>query len=401
MSLTDPAVRNAKAASKAQKLYDEKGLFLLIPPTGGKLWRFKYRFGGKEKLFALGAYPEVSLKEARAGRDDARALLRQGVDPAEKRKAEKASSSGEGIFEAVAREWLPKQNWTPGHRRTVEMRLHNYILPWIGSQPVNEISAPDVLSLLRPLEAKGSLETAHRVKCICGQVFRYAIATGRAQRDPSADLRGAIAPAVPKNMAAITDPKQIGGLLRAIDGYQGHFITACALKLAPLVFVRPGELRHAEWQEFDFVGAAWRIPAEKMKMKSPHIVPLSSQAVAVLEELHHLTGHGRYVFPSLRTNARPMSDNTILAALRRMGYPKDEMTGHGFRAMASTILHEQGWPSAVIERQLAHQERNKVKAAYNHAEHMPERKKMMQAWADYLDALKAGAKIIPIRQGVA
>lgn len=390
MSLTTVKIHNARATEKPLKLFDGKGLFLLVTPTGGKWWRFKYRFGGKEKLLSLGIYPEVGLKEARSDRDDARALLRQGIDPGAKRKAEKITQTGEGSFNAVAREWLPKQNWTPGHRRTVEMRLNNYILPWLGNQPVNEISAPDVLALLRRLESRDIIETAHRVKQICGQVFRYAIATGRAERDVTADLKGAITAPSSKRMATITDPRQITGLLRAIDGYQGHFISLCALKLAPLVFVRPGELRHAEWTEFDLEGATWRIPGKKMKMKQPHIVPLSRQAVEILKELRPLTGKGKYVFPSLRTSTRPMSNNTVLAALRRMGYAKEEMSGHGFRAMASTILHEQGWPSAIIERQLAHQERSKVKAAYNHAEHLPDRRRMMQAWADYLDMLKSG-----------
>lgn len=391
MSLTDPAVRNAKAADKPLKLYDERGLFLLVTPAGGKWWRLKYRFGGKEKMLALGTYPEVSLKKARKSRDDARTLLRDGIDPGEKKKAEKISTSGEGTFEAVAREWLSRQGqWTEGHRRTVELRLKNYVFPWLGGKPINEIFAPEVLSVLRRQESRGALETAHRVKAICGQVFRYAIATGRAERDPSADLKGAIASPTPKRMAAITDPRQVGGLLRAIYGYEGLLPTICALKLAPLVFVRPGELRHAEWSEIDFDDAVWRIPAEKMKKRHPHVVPLSRQSIEILKELQPLTGGGNYVFPSLRTPTRPMSNNTVLTALRRMGFPKDEMSGHGFRAMASTILHEQGWPSEIIERQLAHQERNKVKAAYNHAQHLPERRRMMQAWADYLDRLVAG-----------
>jgi len=398
MALTNPTIRNTKAENKPLKLFDGAGLFLLVTPTGGKWWRFKYRFGGKEKLLSLGTYPQVSLKEARELRDEAKKLLRNNIDPSLERKAAKLTESGHDSFATVAHEWFSKMSkvWVPRHSETIIKRLESYVFPSIGKRPINSISAPELLAILRKLEARGTVETAHRVKQICGQVFRYAIATGRAERDPSADLKGALTPAKAKHMASITDPSKVGGLLRAIDSYQGTFVVKCALKLAPLLFVRPGELRHAEWQEFDLDRSEWRIPAEKMKMKSPHIIPLSKQAVSLLREIHPLTGNGKYVFPSIRTNSRPMSDNTILAALRRMGFPKDEMSGHGFRAMASTILHEQGWPSAIIERQLAHQERNKVKAAYNHAEHLPERKKMMQAWANYLDALKQGAEIIPL-----
>ncbi|MDP1845501.1 MAG: site-specific integrase, partial [Candidatus Moranbacteria bacterium] len=302
--------------------------------------------------------------------------------------------------EAVAREWFKKMStvWVPRHAETIIRRLESYVFPQLGQRPINEVTAPELLAMLRKLEAQGTVETAHRVKQICGQVFRYAIATGRTDRDPAADLRGALTPAKPKRMASITDPKGAAGLLRAIDGYHGSFVTACALKLAPLVFVRPGELRQAEWSEIDLEAAEWRIPADKMKMKSPHIVPLSRQAIDILREIHQLTGNGKYVFPSLRTGSRPMSNNTVNAALRRMGFSKEEMTGHGFRSMASTLLNEQGWNRDAIERQLAHAERNKVRAAYNYAEFLPERRKMMQAWADYLDDLKAGAKIIPFRQ---
>jgi len=400
MPLTDPAIRNAKADTKPVKLFDSGGLFLLVTPTGGKWWRFKYRFGGKEKLLSLGTYPQVSLKDAREKRDDAKKLLRNHADPAAERQAVKQAESGKGSFEAVAREWFSKfsQSWVPRHAKTIQQRLDNHILPNLGQRQINEVTAPVLLAVLRKIEAQGYIETAHRVKQICGQIFRYAIATGRAERDPAADLKGALPPAKSKCMASIIDPKGVGGLLRAIDDYKGSIVTQCALQFAALTFVRPGELRHAEWEEIDLDAAEWRIPAEKMKMKSPHIVPLSKQAVSVLNKIQPLTGQGRYVFPSERTRARPMSENTVNAALRRMGYTKEEVTGHGFRSMASTLLHEQGWRSEVIERQLAHQERNKVKAAYNHAEHLAERKKMMQAWADYLDALKAGAKIIPFRQ---
>lgn len=393
MSLTDTAIRNAKPTDKPYKLSDEKGLYLLVNQAG-KYFRFDYRFAGKRKTLALGVYPDVKLKEAREKLQDARKLLANEIDPAYHRKVKKlvqAEQAGNS-FESVALEWFAKNKavWTEGHSRTIIQRLQGNVLPWLGERPIAEISAPEILTVLRRIEDRGAIETAHRIKQICGQVFRYAIATGRAERDPSADLRGALPPTKPKHMATITDPKKIGELLRAIDGYEGHLITRCALQLAPLVFVRPGELRQAEWAEIDLDGAEWKIPAEKMKMRSPHIVPLSRQSLAILREIEPLTGRGRYVFPSLRTAARPMSNNTILAALRRMGYAKDEMSGHGFRAMASTILHERGWSSDLIEKQLAHAERNSVKAAYNHAQLLPDRRRMVQSWADYLDALKSG-----------
>jgi len=391
MSLTDTAIRNVKAKEKPYKLSDEKGLYLLVNKAG-KYFRFDYRYAGKRKTLALGVYPDVKLIDAREKRDEARKLLLNDVDPAQYRKETKVLQKEHvaNSFEAVAREWFTKNNhiWTEGHSKTIIRRLDLNIFPWLGTRPVASITAPELLAVLRRIESRGALETAHRVKQICGQVFRYAIATGRAGRDPSADLRGALPPRKPKRMSTITDPEQIGGLLRAIDGYEGHLITRCALRLAPLVFVRPGELRQAEWQEIKFEQADWKIPAEKMKMGSPHIVPLATQALELLKEIEPLTGRGRYVFPSLRTTERPMSNNTVLAALRRLGYAKEEMSGHGFRAMASTVLHEQGWASDVIERQLSHTERNSIKAAYNHAQHLPERRKMMQAWANYLDSLK-------------
>lgn len=398
--LTDTKVRTIKPAEKPQKLFDGGGLFLLVTPTGGKLWRLKYRFGGIEKLLSLGAYPQTSLADARQKRDQASALMANGVDPNDTKKAQKAASTQETeTFEVVAREWYAKfsPSWAASHSNKIIRRLELYVFPWLGAKPIKSITAPDLLSALRRIEAKGTLETAHRTQQNCGQVFRYAVATGRAERDPSGDLRGAIPPANGKHMATITDPKEIAGLLRSIDDYRGSIVTRCALQLAPLVFVRPGELRQAEWSEFDLEAAEWRIPAEKMKAGVLHIVPLSRQALEVLQEIHPLTGNDRYVFPSPRTGSRPMSSNAILSALRRMGYAKEEMSGHGFRSMASTLLNEQGWNRDAIERQLAHAERNNVRAAYNYAEFMPERKKMMQAWADYLVGIKAGTKIIPIR----
>jgi integrase len=400
--LSETKVRTVKPKEKPQKLFDGGGLFLMVTPAGGKLWNFKYRFEGKEKKQAFGAYPYVSLAEARQKREKAKALLAKGVDPSDTRKAQKDAATQETeTFEVVAREWHLKfsSSWAKSHANKIIRRLELYIFPWLGDQPIKSISAPELLTVLRRIESRGILETAHRAHQNCSQVFRYAVATGRAERDPSGDLRGAIPPASSKHMATITDPKEIAALLRSIDAYKGSIVTRCAMKLAPLVFVRPGELRHAEWSEINFDTAEWRIPAEKMKAKTLHIVPLSKQTIDVLQEIQPLTGDGKYVFPSPRTNKRPMSDNAVLSALRRMGYAKEEMSGHGFRSMASTLLNEMGWNRDAIERQLAHAERNSIRAAYNYAEFMPERKRMMQAWADYLEALKFRAKIIPLAAG--
>ena len=400
--LTVTQIRNTKAADKPLRLFDGGGLYLEVSTTGARYWRMKYRHGGKEKLLALGVYPAVSLIEARSKRDAARDVLRDGRDPSAERKADKrrAQLATEDTFEAIAREWLGLQERklaaaTFGKAKTM---LETLAFPWLGAMPIATITAPDLLAVLKRIEARGAHETAHRMKARCGQVFRYAIATGRATRDPAADLRGALAPVVSRNHASITDPGRVAELLRAIEGYSGQHATRCALKLSPLVFVRPGELRHAEWAEIDFDAAEWRIPAGKMKMGEEHIVPLSTQAVAILRDLHPLTGHGRYLFPGERSASRPMSENTVNAALRRLGFDKDTMTGHGFRAMASTRLNELGWKPDVIERQLAHAERNKVRAAYNRAQYMEERRTMMQAWADYLDALRTGANVVPIRK---
>ena len=398
MPLTDPAIRNAKPRERPYKLGDAGGLFLLVTPAGAKWWRLKYRFGGKAKLLSLGVYPEVGLKQARAKRDEDRKRLAAGIDPSMARKAEKAARGGEDSLEAVAREWHAKYAplWVPSHAEKIIRRLERDVFPWLGARPVGAVTAPELLTALRRIESRGALELAHRAHQNLGRVFHYAIATGRAERNPAADIRGALPPGKGKHHAAITEPKAIGGLLRAIDGYQGSCITQCALRLAPLTFVRPGELRKAEWSEIDLEAAEWRIPAERMKMRAIHIVPLSDQALASLRELHPLTGSGHYVFPGLRTPSRPMSENTVNAALRRLGYAKDEMTGHGFRSMASTLLNEQGWHRDAIERQLAHGERDAVRAAYNYAEHLPERRRMMQAWADYLAGLKTGAEVVPL-----
>ncbi len=396
MALTDTTIRNTKPGEKPVKLFDGGGLYLLVQPNGARWWRFDYRHDGKRRTLSMGIYPEAGLKQARARRDEARKLLAAGIDPSAARKAQKIAEADS--FEAVAREWHAKRapGWAPGHAGKIIGRLEKDVFPWLGARPVGDITARELLDVLRRIEARGAIEAAHRAHQNCGKVFRYAIATGRAERDPAADLRGALPPVKEKHHAAITEPKAVGELLRAIDGYRGSFVTQCALRLAPLLFVRPGELRKAEWAEIALMSAEWRIPAERMKMKTPHIVPLSRQALAVLHELRPLTGNGRYVFPGLRTPTRPMSENTVNAALRRLGYAKDEMTGHGFRSMASTLLNEQGWHRDAIERQLAHGERDAVRAAYNYAEHLPERRRMMQAWADYLDGLKNGAEVVPL-----
>jgi len=406
MPLTNTAIKNVKPGDKTLRLFDGGGLYLEVAPSGGKWWRLKYRFDGKEKRISLGVYPDVSLKDARQRRDDARKLLANSTDPGANRKAVKASKTeGAGnSFEVIAREWYAKNaaNWTEDHGSRIIRRLERDAFPWIGSRPIAEIKAPELLAVLRRIEERGAVETAHRALQNCGQVFRYAIATGRAERDPSPDLKGALPPVKQSHHAAITDPKAIAELLRALDGYQGQLVTQCALRLAPLFFVRPGELRKAEWSEIDLDKAEWNIPAERMKMREPHLVPLCTQAVKILQELQLLTGNGHYVFPGARTNGRPMSDNAVLAALRRMGFAKDEMSGHGFRAMARTILDEvlQVRPD-FIEHQLAHAVRDPNGRAYNRTAHLAERRKMMQQWADYLDRLKAGAEVIPLQGHVA
>lgn len=399
MSLTDTAIRNAKPGTKPLRLYDEKGLYLEVRPTGAKWWRFKYRFGGVAKLLSLGVYDEVSLKKARQRRDDARTLLADGIDPSQHRKATKAARADRAAnsFEVVAREWFEKQSagWVEHHGNRILRRLENDVFPWLGGRPVAEITSPELLATVRRIEDRGAIETAHRALANCGQVFRYAIATGRAERDPSRDLRGALTPVQGEHFAAITDPKRIPDLLRALDGYQGTFTVKCALRLAPLVFVRPGELRKAEWADVDLDAAEWRYTVTKTDTQ--HIVPLSAQAIEILRELHALTGGGQYVLPGARSPKRPMSENAVLAALRRTGIGKDEMSGHGFRAMARTILDEVlHFPPHLIEHQLAHAVRDPNGRAYNRTAHLPERRTMMQAWADYLDRLKAGAEIVPM-----
>ena len=403
MALTDTTIRTAKPKEKPYKLSDDRGLFLLVSPAGGKLWRLKYRIDGKEKLLAIGPYPEISLAQARERREEARKLLTNGVDPSAHKQATKAATASQraNTFEAVAREWyqVNESSWVPTYSIKILSRLERLVFPYLGNRPIADIAAPEMLETLRRIEATGAVESAHRTRNYCSQIFRYAIATGRAERNPAQELLGTLTPSIPKHRAAITNPKQVSELLRAIDGYQGTLAVNCALRLAPLVFVRPGELRAAEWAEIDLQAGEWNIPGERMKMGQPHLVPLSTQAVAILTEIKALTGNERFVFPSARTKGRPMSDNAILAAMRRMGIGKDEMTGHGFRAMARTILDEVlGVRPDFIEHQLAHAVRDPNGRAYNRTAHRAERHAMMQKWADYLDSLKAGAEILPFKK---
>jgi integrase len=392
MRLSTAKIQNSPPQKKTARLFDGRGLYLEIAPTGSRWWRFKYRFAGKEKRISLGVYPDVGLKKARDRRDEMRRLVADGIDPSAARKQEKlmALDAALNTFEAVAREWFEKHspNWEASYSKKLLARLEANIFPWLGHRPIRDIKAPELLSVLRRVESRGVLETAHRLMNYCGNIYRYAVATGRTERDISADLRGALPPSTPRHHASVTEPRDVAALLRAIDGYRGSNVTRYALQLAPLVFVRPGELRKAEWIEIDLEAGEWRIPAERMKMKAKHIVPLSMQAVAILRALQPLTGKGRYVFPGARSHERCMSENTVNGGLRRLGWSGSEMTGHGFRSMASTLLNEQGWNRDAIERQLAHSERNSIRAAYNYAEHLPERRRMMQAWSDYLETLK-------------
>ncbi|MDR1890231.1 MAG: integrase arm-type DNA-binding domain-containing protein [Zoogloeaceae bacterium] len=400
MTLTDTAIRAAKPGAKNIKMSDEKGLYLLLTVTGGKWWRLDYRFGGKRKTSSLGVYPDTGWKDARARRDEARKMLAQGIDPGENRKAQKAGElkRAANSFEVVAREWFEvwKGDKSAGHSGKVLALLGRDIFPWLGGKPIAEITAPLVLDVLRRIEARGASETVRKAKNSISQVMRYAIQTGRAERDPCPDLKGAFKVATCKHFASITAPALVGELLRAMDAFKGTHVVRCALLLAPLVFVRPGELRTAKWADFDLDKAEWKFHVSKTRID--HLVPLSNQAVAVLREIHPLTGQHEHVFPG-RDPRRPMSGATINAAIRRMGYDTGEdITGHGFRAMARTLLAEElhqdpQW----IEHQLAHSVPDTLGTAYNRTKFLKERKAMMQLWADYLDKLKAGAEVIPLR----
>ncbi|MDH3609675.1 MAG: integrase arm-type DNA-binding domain-containing protein [Gammaproteobacteria bacterium] len=397
MPLNALKAKQAKPKERDYKISDEKGLYLHIKISGAKYWRLKYRIAGKEKLLALGVYPIVSLKEARERRDEARIAIANGLDPSEiKRNSKLNRINGEkNNFKITAYEWYEKQfpQWSDSHSKRVKNAIDRDLSTTLGNRPIISITHTEILDCLRKIEARGSIETAHRVKQIAGQIFRYAVATGRAERDPTSDLKGAL-PAPQKNhLAAITDPEEVGKLLLAIDSYEGSFTVQNALKLAPLVFVRPTELRHAELDEINLDDAEWLIPAKKMKSKRDHIVPLSKQAANILENQLQLTMIEKYVFPSARSLNRPMSDNAILVALRSMGIPKEKMSGHGFRAMARTLLDEElGFPVDIIEHQLAHAVKDRTGRAYNRTSHLVRREEMMQKWADYLDSLKKDAE---------
>ena len=393
--LSDILIKRAKIADRPYKLTDGGGLYLLVHPRGSKYWRFRYKASGRESTVALGTYPATSLKAARQRRIEMQGVLEAGGVPALVKKRRREAQSN--TFEGVAREWLAKQPFSTKTLAKARWTFEDLLFPYIGNRPVSELSAPELLAVVRRLERRGKNETAHRSKQRVGQVIRYAIATGRAVRDPTQDLRGALAPVRVRNRPAITNPREVGELLRAIEGYRGHVSVEMAFKLAPYVFVRPGELRAAEWREIDLEQAQWRIAASRMKMRREHLVPLSTQAVALFREIHLETGAQRYVFPSPRSSTRPLSDNAITSALRRIGYTGDQMTWHGFRAMASTLLNEQGFAPDIIELQLAHVEQNDVRAAYNRALRLQERRQMMQKWADYLDGLRDRGNVVPFR----
>ncbi|RLG28706.1 integrase [Methanosarcinales archaeon] len=398
--LTDTEIRNLKPREKAYKVFDGGGLYLEITPIGSKLWRYRYRYKGKNKTLALGKYPVISLAEARKKHLEAKRMLANGLDPSAMKRKEKLRNAK--TLEVVAREWweAKRAKWSEDHASLVWRRLEVNVLPWLKDRPVMEITSRELLEVLKRVEARGAVETARRIGQVLNQVFIFAVAAGYCDNNSASNLNKALKECRPRSFPAITEPKKIKELLLAIDSFSGSFVVKQALRFAPLVFVRPGELRKAEWVEINLEERLWTIPAEKMKKKRPHLVPLSRQAVEILQELKPLTGEGKYVFPSVRTNDRPMSENTLNAALRRLGYSKDEMVAHGFRTMASTRLHEMGWPSHVIEIQLAHVDRNSVRAVYNKAEYLEERRKMMQAWADYLDALKSGAKVLALKSNL-
>ena len=392
MPLTDTALRAVKPSGKTQKLFDGNGLYLLVTPKGAKSWRFKYYFQGREKLLSLGPYPLVPLKEARERVTAARKVLEGGTDPSAQRQREKQQA--QVTFELVALEWHEKQTakWTPKYAEATMNRMKRNLFPAIGSRPVNEVSAPEILAILRKVEARGIIGTAHALKYICSCVMRYAIATGRAERDPAADLRGALTPHVKKHRPALTAPESVGRLMHAIYNYQGSLVVKSALQLMAFTFCRTGEIRFAEWKEFDFEDKLWRIPGERMKMNRDHLVPLSKQAIAVLEKLRAYSGSGQYVFPSYTSELKPFGGTALQRAIHLMGFEKGEMCPHGFRSMASTLLNELGFNADWIERQLAHVPHEQVRGIYNRAEYLPERRKMLQKWCDYLDTLRKKAR---------
>ncbi len=411
MALTDSKIKNLSPESKIYKKFDAHGLYLEVSPAGSKLWRFRYKFQGKSKLLSLGRYPEVGLKKARELRDKANLEIIQGIDPAferkkSKREQVKEKTISENTFHNVSKEWWESNSeaWADDYSRTIWRRLENNLFPWIGSLPITEIDPPTLLQQLRRIEDRGANETAKRISRYCNHIFQYSIITGKSTRNPAAEIQGVLKKAPVRHMPALTEPRDIKSLLRAIDAYEYSFIVSSALKVSALTFVRPGELRKATWDEVDLEEALWKIPAYRMKMRKDHIVPLARQTVDVLQDLRPLTLNcrGNFVFPGERMNGRPMSENTVNMALRSMGFSKDQMCAHGFRTMASTRLHESGlWDSRVIEIQLAHVDKNTIRGIYNRALYLDQRKKLMQWWADYLDSLREGAKVIPLQRQAA
>ena len=406
MPLTNTAVKAARPQAKPYKLYDEKGLFLLVEPSGAQLWRLKYRFQGKEKKLSIGRYPELGLKEARDKRDEARSLLAVGTDPGQKKKDDRLTQvvQAANTFQAVAEEYIAKRAREGLAEVTLTKArwLLRLLAAKIGSRPIAQITAPELLSALRKVEAQDKLETARRMRSFAGRVFRYGVATGRCERNIAADLLGALTTPTVTHRAAILKPAAVGALLRAIDGYTGQPSTALALRLAPHVFVRPGELRQADWQEVDFDKAVWTIPGSKMKMGKDHQVPLSRQALEILQDARQYSRGEGYIFPAIGKAKRPISENTLNGALRRLGFRGDQMTAHGFRAIASTLLNEDGqWNPDAIERALAHGQDNGVRAAYHRGAYWDERVRMAQWWSDHLDTLRAGGKVIPLKPTVA
>ena len=405
MALNDTAIRNAKPKTAPYKLSDGGGLFLLVNTNGSRWWRYSYRFDGKQKTISLGVYPDIGLKDARAKHAEARKKLAQGINPSVDRKIEKAAriEDGKNSFEFLARDWVTTQlkSLTQSHRDRTLRRFEQYLFPWIGNQPIKSIRAPDLLDCLRRIQKLNKLETAHRTLQATGQVFRYAVQQGLTTRDITADLRGAIPAPTVKHMASLTEPDQVAGLLRAIEGFTGGLIVQHALKLAPLVFVRPGELRRAKWADIDLQAAEWKYQVSKTKTE--HIVPLSKQALAILNELHPISGNREFVFPGAHDPKKPMSDAAINAALKRLGYDtQKDITGHGFRAMARTILHERlNFDPLIIEQQLAHRVPDALGSAYNRTKFLSQRKLMMQHWADYLDAIRVGSNVVAIKGKVA
>jgi integrase len=400
MALTDIQIRNSKAKDKQYKLSAGLGLYLIITPKGGKWWRVRYRFGGKQKELSVGTYPDITLKAATIKRDGIRTMVLDGIDPAIERKADKLADVSGETFGEIALEWHKKHSptWSKSYAERTLGRMNANLIRWIGDEYINSITPQSLLAVLRRTESRGTLYTAHKLRQITSQIYRYAIAIGKATNNPADALIGALPPAKTKHYATLVEPRAVGKLMRDINSYKGTHVVCSALKFAPYVMSRPANIAQARWEHFDLDNAEWRTPVENMKGNQQHIVPLSKQAMAILKDIHSLTGSGEYVFPSNRSDKKPMSIDTLRAALRRMGYGKGEITTHGFRGMASTMLNEQGFNSDWIEKQLAHVEGNSVRAAYNHAQHAIQRRGMLQSWADYLDGLASGADVVAINR---